>query len=134
MAGISTHVLDTATGLPAEGVAVQLERLDDPARPPIGRPDPAEPEGRPDPAAEGTVLRVASTDADGRVSELLPAGAALATGTYRLTFDTGAYFAAAGVESFYPYATIVFRVGEPGRHHHVPLLLSPFGYGTYRGS
>jgi 5-hydroxyisourate hydrolase len=134
MAGISTHVLDTSTGRPAEGVGVRLERLEHAELPPVGRPDPGAPDGRTDPAAAGAVLRVASTDADGRVAELLPAGEVLAAGVYRLTFDTGAYFAGAQVETFYPYATVVFRVRDPGRHHHVPLLLSPFGFGTYRGS
>ncbi len=134
MPGISTHVLDTATGLPAEGVGVRLERLEASEREPVGRPDPGEPPGRPEPDAPGAVLRVASTDADGRVTELLPAGEALAPADYRLTFDTGAYFAGRGVDAFYPFATIVFRVTEPDRHHHVPLLLSPFGYSTYRGS
>lgn len=134
MAGISTHVLDTSTGLPAAAVGVRLERLDHRAQPPIGRPDPGEPEGHPDPAATGTVLRVAATDEDGRVQDLLPPGEPLTEGVYRLTFDTGAYFAKSGAEGFYPYTSVVFQVWDASRHHHVPLLLSPFGYGTYRGS
>ena len=113
---ISTHVLDTALGRPAAGVPVVLERAE---------------------AGEGGagtgVLARASTDADGRVRELLPAGTALAAGTYRLTFETGAYFAASGIEGFYPRVTILFTVRDPAQHHHVPLLLSPFGYATYRG-
>lgn len=134
MAGISTHVLDTATGLPAAGVGVRLERLERARDEPVARPDPGQPRGRPEPDGPAQVLRVASTDDDGRVGELLPAGERLSAADYRLTFDTGSYFAARGVEAFYPYATIVFRVSEPERHHHVPLLLSPFGYSTYRGS
>ncbi|HKG95081.1 MAG TPA: hydroxyisourate hydrolase [Gemmatimonadaceae bacterium] len=113
---ISTHVLDTALGRPAAGMPVVLERAE---------------------AGEGAstgVLARAATDADGRVRELLPAGAVLAAGTYRLTFETGAYFEALGTDGFYPRVAILFTVRDPTQHHHVPLLLSPFGYATYRGS
>ncbi len=114
MSAISTHVLDTSQGRPAAGVPVTLEIAnDDGAWGPHG---------------------AATTDADGRVKNLLPAGARLAAARYRLTFDTAAYFAARGVESFYPAVTVVFRVRDASQHHHVPLLLSPFGYSTYRGS
>jgi 5-hydroxyisourate hydrolase len=68
------------------------------------------------------------------VRELLSSNTKLAAGTYRLTFETGAYFAALGVEGFYPRVTVLFHVRDPVQHHHVPLLLSPFGYATYRGS
>lgn len=108
MKSISTHVLDVARGRPAEGVPVRLEK-------------------------DGTVLREAKTDADGRVKDLVPEGQ-LTTGTYRLTFDTGAYFAAQKVEGFYPEASILFVVRDAEAHYHVPLLLSPYGYSTYRGS
>jgi 5-hydroxyisourate hydrolase len=74
------------------------------------------------------------TDADGRLRSLVAAEAALGAGVYRLTFDTGSYFSAQGVESFYPAASIVFAVRDAREHYHVPLLLSPFGYSTYRGS
>ena len=113
---ISTHVLDTSRGQPAVGVSVILERL----------------------AVEGSAstreMTRAKTDTDGRVRELLPNGAALGAGRYRLTFDTGSYFASAGVEPFYPAVTVVFIVRDPDQHYHVPLLLSPYGYSTYRGS
>lgn len=113
MSGLSTHVLDTARGLPAAGVAVRCERR----------------------AASGwELVREATTDADGRVRSLLPEGAALAAGVYRLSFALAAYFAALGVPAYYPEAAIVFEVREPGERHHVPLLVSPFGYSTYRGS
>ena len=105
---ISTHVLDTARGHPAEGVEVVLER-------------------------EGVELARAVTNADGRVGELLPAGIELQDGRYRLTFDTGQYFRTLGEAAFYPEVSVVFTVAGGG-HHHVPLLLSPFGYTTYRGS
>ncbi len=102
---LSTHVLDAVSGRPAAGVTVRLERA-------------------------GDVVAEAVTDADGRVGEL----GELAVGTHRLTFDTGAWFAATGTPTFYPEVTVAFVVTEPGRHHHVPLLLSPFAYSTYRGS
>lgn len=111
---ISTHVLDTARGRPAAGIAVVLERID------AG-------------ADAGTLAR-AVTDADGRVRELLPSGAALHAGAYRITFETGPYFERAGVEGFYPRVSVLFIVRDRTQHHHVPLLLSPFGYATYRGS
>lgn len=120
MSTVSTHVLDTALGRPAEGVRVTLERVsaaDDSALGPRA------------PALGGGV-----TDADGRVRELLPPGAALGEGTYWLRFAVGEYFAHAGREAFYPEVVVVFRVGAGDGHYHVPLLLSPFGYSTYRGS
>lgn len=111
---ITTHVLDLAAGKPASGVAVALAVL---------RPD-----GR------WADLAAGATDADGRLRDLLDPAAPLAPGTYRLRFDTGAYFAALGVPSFYPSVAVDFTVSDPAAHHHVPLLLSPFGYSTYRGS
>ena len=112
MKSISTHVLDITRGRPAEGVPVSLERKENDAF---------------------VSVRSASTDADGRVKDLVPEGK-LTTGTYRITFDTGAYFAAQRTEGFYPEASIVFVVRDAAAHYHVPLLLSPFGYSTYRGS
>ena len=114
MSGLSTHVLDLALGRPAAGVPVRLE---------------VEEEG-----GGWRVLGEASTNADGRVARLLPEGASLAAGIYRLTFDTAAYFAARGTESFYPAVAVAFTVRDAAQHHHVPLLLSPFGFSTYRGS
>jgi len=113
MSGISSHVLDTARGRPAAGVAIHLAIEDD-----------------------GTWRRLASatTDADGRVSALLPKRTRLTVATYRLTFEIGDWFRRQGIEAFYPQAAVVFRVGDPADHYHVPLLLSPFGYSTYRGS
>ena len=107
MAVVSTHVLDTALGRPAPGVAVRLEIL----------------------GADGWVaVAAAATDADGRIPSLADAAE---PGRYRLIFDTGAYL---GAGAFYPEAIVVFRIGDPAEHVHVPLLLSPFGYTTYRGS
>src|ERR671930_580955 len=114
MSAITTHVLDTAAGRPAAGVPISLEIE----------------EG-------GTLRRIAqgTTDRDGRLRDLLPAELRPVPGVYRMTFDTAAYFAAAGVASFfYPAVQVVFRLARPDEHHHVPLLLSPFGFSTYRGS
>jgi 5-hydroxyisourate hydrolase len=110
-AAITTHVLDTSRGRPAAGVAVRLEQR-------VG--EDWQERGR------------AVTDPDGRARELLHAP--LEAALYRLTFDTGAYFAALGLETFYPQVLVVFEVRNSGQHHHVPLLLSPYGYSTYRGS
>ncbi len=113
MSGITTHVLDTSRGKPASGVPVLLETREEEGWREIGR---------------------AVTDDDGRVRQLLPAGSSLIPGIYRLTFDLDPYFAARDVESFYPEASIVFNIRDANQHYHVPLLLSPFGYSTYRGS
>ncbi len=113
MSAITTHVLDTARGRPASGVAVVLERVAEGLATPLGR---------------------GATDADGRLRDILPSGAPLDAGTYRLVFDTGGYFAAQGTDAFYPEVAVVFQVKNGGGHFHVPLLLSPFGYSTYRGS
>jgi len=112
MSNITTHVLDTSLGRPAAGVSVTLEAQDG--------------------AGDWHVVGQGETDADGRLKSL--AVAAAAAGVYRLTFDTELYFAARGVETFYPLAVVVFRVRDASEHHHVPLLVSPFGYSTYRGS
>ena len=113
MSAITTHVLDTAMGRPAASVPVMLELF----------------------SAQGwQVLGQGTTDADGRLRNLLPDDFQLAPGVYRLTFDTGVYFAAQGVETFYPHAAVCFVVRAAAEHYHVPLLLSPFGYSTYRGS
>lgn len=101
MAGITTHVLDTAKGRPAAGVRITLKR-------------------------GGEVIFAGATDDDGRARLMERAE----PGTYHLTFDTGAY----NPTGFFPEATIAFTVDDPATHTHVPLLLSPFGYSTYRGS
>jgi 5-hydroxyisourate hydrolase len=105
---LSTHVLDTALGCPAAGVPVALSD------------------------AEGRSLGTGTTDEDGRVGSLVPD--ALEPGSYTLRFDTAAYFAASGRTAFYPEVAVTFTVAGGGEHYHVPVLLSPFGYSTYRGS
>lgn len=101
---VSTHVLDATRGVPAAGVGVRLERHD------------------------GTLLAAGVTDRDGRVADF---AGDVEPGVYRLRFDTENYL---GVETFYPEVVVTFRVREQAEHHHVPLLLSPFAYSTYRGS
>lgn len=107
MSPLTTHVLDTSTGRPAAGVPVVLERQA---------------------GAEWRKVSERRTDADGRVKDLLSEGK-LAFGVYRLVFRTAEYFK----QGFYPEVSVVFNVNDE-RHHHVPLLISPFGYSTYRGS
>ena len=106
MASLSTHVLDTSTGRPAVGVHVTLS------------------------TADGSVLAEGVTDDDGRIA---PLAGDLAAEDHVLRFDTGAWFAARGTTAFYPEVVVTFTVADD-RHHHVPLLLNPFGYSTYRGS
>ena len=118
---ISTHVLDTARGRPAVGVPVTLELIEVAGAAEQGREVARE------------VAR-AATDADGRVRELVASGSSLGAGRYRLRFDTGTYFGALGVDAFYPEVAVVFVVADGTQHYHVPLLLSPYGYSTYRGS
>jgi 5-hydroxyisourate hydrolase len=113
MSAITTHVLDTSRGRPAAGIPVLLEHR---------QPD-------------LTWKRIGSgeTDADGRLRTLMPAEALL-VGTYRLIFETKPYFAGLAVRAFYPSIAITFEAVAGETHYHVPLLLSPFGYSTYRGS
>jgi 5-hydroxyisourate hydrolase len=106
---LSTHVLDTARGEPASGVAVTLEHHD---------------------GAGWVAVAEGRTDGDGRLRDWVPAGA-WAAGRYRLIFDTEEYL---GEGAFFPSAVVVFQVSAPDRHLHVPLLLSPYGFTTYRGS
>lgn len=108
MSGLSTHVLDAVTGKPAAGIRVALFH-----------------------GTDGEIA-AADTNTDGRVPELLPAP--IDAGNYRLSFDTGSYFETLGTETFYPEVSISFVVDDPDAHYHVPLLLSPFAYSTYRGS
>lgn len=106
---LSTHVLDATTGCPAQGVDVRLESR----------------------TADGwRVIARSQTDADGRIRELGAPG----TGVQRVGFDTGAYFARRGITTFYPEVIVTFEIVDQTAHHHVPLLLSPYAYSTYRGS
>jgi len=110
---ITVHVLDTGRGKPATGLTVVLEQ------------------------AEGKGWRELArgkTDGDGRIETLLPKNKAIAAGIYRITFESGAYFAENKTKTFYPRIPVLFEITEAKEHYHVPLLLSPFGYSTYRGS
>ena len=111
--GISTHILDTASGKPATGVSVTLEHLVDGA---------------------WVQLNQAVTDADGRCKHLLPLGNPVQPGIYRIHFATSSYYAAHKIEGLYPYVEIVFEITDSEQHYHVPLLLTANGYTTYRGS
>ena len=113
MSAITTHILDVSKGRPASGVPVVLEYEQGGEWKEIGR---------------------GQTDEDGRLKDLLPAEFDLMAGTYRLIFDTSHYFSAQRTESFYPSVMVTFIVREAAQHYHVPLLLSPYGYSTYRGS
>ncbi len=108
MSSVSTHVLDAVSGGPAAGVPIAL----------IG--------------ANGAVLAAGHTDADGRNGDL--GQGLLDAGVYRLRFDTAAYFAAIGISGFYPEIVIAFEITDDTAKYHVPLLLSPYAYSTYRGS
>ena len=121
MSRISTHVLDTAIGCPARGLRVTLSVQGEQ----VGTAE----------AQSWTPLGECLTDVDGRVNDLLGSHA-LEAGSYRLTFDTETYLAASQRSVFYPRVEVVFRVDPTAvhQHHHIPLLLSPFGYSTYRGS
>lgn len=108
---LSSHVLDGVRGVPAAGVPIRWERLVDGGWKPVAR---------------------AVTGVDGRVAEW--GGAGTEVGTHRLVFGSGDYFAGQGLDTFYPEVVVVFAIDDADRHHHVPLLLSPFAYSTYRGS
>ncbi len=112
MSSISSHVLDLVAGRPAQGVSIVLEHLR---------------------GEDWVEIARGTTDADGRVKDLVPRGSDVA-GTFRIQFATQEYFASRGSPCFYPYVPIVFHIPTPGEHYHVPLLIGPFGYSTYRGS
>jgi 5-hydroxyisourate hydrolase len=114
MSAITTHVLDISTGRPASSVPVTLELMSQ--------------------SSGWEKVGQGETDVDGRVGDLLDKKAGFVPGHYRITFDTGIYFAGQEIEAFYPQVTVMFTVRDANQHYHVPLLLSPFGYSTYRGS
>jgi 5-hydroxyisourate hydrolase len=113
MSPVTTHVLDTARGCPAAGIQIRLEQRSD----------------------DGSFVEVGAghTDEDGRLKGLLPEDS-LTSGTFRITFETGAYLLRTAGAAFYPEVVVHFQIDSPDQHYHVPLLLSPFGYSTYRGS
>ena len=112
MSSISTHVLDTALGKPASGVPIHLQKEN---------------------GKEWDSITKGVTNADGRIPEFISKDKVLVSGTYRMTFETKTYFEKQKVSVFYPVVHVIFEIKE-GQHYHIPLLLSPFGYSTYRGS
>ena len=112
MSAITTHVLDLSSGYPAAGVPVILER---------------------EVAGSWNPIGTGLTNADGRIADLLPSDS-IEAGVYRLLFNTGKYFAARDAQTFYPEVIVTFKIENSDQHYHVPLLVSPFGYSTYRGS
>jgi 5-hydroxyisourate hydrolase len=111
---ISTHILDLVSGKPATAVPVRLEKQTS--------------------AGDWRLLTSSGTDDSGRCPQLLPEGEDLSAGVYRLIFDTGTYFARQKIDALYPVVEVTFQAREGESHFHIPLLLSPNGYSTYRGS
>ncbi|MEO6050731.1 MAG: hydroxyisourate hydrolase [Pyrinomonadaceae bacterium] len=114
MSAITTHIIDMTSGQPGAGIPVTLERKTH--------------------SAGWQSVAEGMTDADGRINDLLFVKEAFLPGHYRLIIETGSYFLLRDIECFFPQITISFVVKDTMRHYHVPLLLSPFGYSTYRGS
>ena len=114
MSPITTHVLDTSRGKPAASVPVVLSHR----------------------APDGTYTELGrgQTDGNGRLQDLLPADQRIQAGVYRLVFDVAEYFRTYGIPAFFPEVSVLFHIRDPEQHHHVPLLLAPYGYSTYRGS
>ena len=112
MSQITTHVLDVAAGKPAKNISIRLmHKAND----------------------EWNTIAQGVTNADGRIADLLPAGKTLVAGIYKMVFETGHYYAATDTKTFYPSVEVLFTIAD-NSHYHVPLLISPFGYSTYRGS
>ncbi|MCB9230657.1 MAG: hydroxyisourate hydrolase [Bacteroidia bacterium] len=113
MITISTHVLDTSSGKPGAGIETLLRYQ----------------------SAKGEWIEIAKgvTNADGRIPGFIPEGTHLEKGVYRMLFQSGTYFSNQGIKTFYPYVMITFEISDES-HYHIPLLLSPFGFTTYRGS
>ena len=112
MSQLTTHVLDTSNGKPAEGVTIILYQQH---------------------REEWKQFTVGVTNADGRIPDLLQKDIVLESGVYKIKFETKEYFDTQGVQTFYPFVEITFTITD-SEHYHVPLLLNPFGYSTYRGS
>jgi 5-hydroxyisourate hydrolase len=114
MSAITTHILDITAGQPAAGIPVTLERKNH--------------------SSGWETIAEGMTDFDGRANDLMAPNEIFQPGHYRLSFDTAAYFAMKETDCFFPYITVSFVIRDAMKHYHVPLLLSPFGYSTYRGS
>ena len=112
MSQVTTHVLDTSAGKPGKDISVRLMQHS---------------------SHQWRAIAQGVTNTDGRVTDLLPAGKDLTAGNYKIVFETGAYYAKQSIKTFYPAVEILFTIAD-NSHYHVPLLISPFGYSTYRGS
>ncbi len=112
MSVITTHVLDTSSGKPGAGINISLHFFKD---------------------NNWEIFAEGKTDSDGRIKDLLKAGTIPGKGIYKMKFESGIYFKSKGLRNFYPYVEIIFEI-DSDEHYHIPLLLSPFGYSTYRGS
>ena len=112
MSQITTHILDTTRGKPVPGVTIMLYSYAN---------------------DNWTVMIKGKTDENGRIKDLLPVEKILKKGIYKLRFETKDYFSKQGIQTFFPFIEIVFDI-QSSEHYHVPLLLNPFGYSTYRGS
>jgi 5-hydroxyisourate hydrolase len=110
---LSVHVLNLENGLPSPGIAVTLEQQV---------------------SGQWQALSSGTTNQQGRIAELFPAGRALQAGEYRVVFKTGEYYNKVGHETFFPEIPVIFQVKQVDQHYHIPLLLSPYGFSTYRGS
>ena len=132
MSSLSTHALDTATGHPAKGLPLMLEYQPDAqawkqyCQDRLAGHESSKPVWQ--------TLAKGVTNADGRCPELLAAGTVIQPGLYRMDFDTASYFQQQGVTGFYPLVQVIFEITASNEHYHIPLLLSPYGYSTYRGS
>jgi len=113
MSQITTHILDTTLGKPVHGVEITLHQQE---------------------GSGWKILAAGITNADGRIGNLLEQSEILPAGIYKMRFETQPYFDGLGITAFYPFVEIVFQINGNGEHYHVPLLLNPFGYSTYRGS
>jgi 5-hydroxyisourate hydrolase len=112
MSQVTTHILDTARGRPAGGITVMMSQLQ---------------------GENWRQISLKTSDDNGRVSDLLPGDTVVEPGQYRIRFETKSYFDQAGTACFYPYVEVTFNIAGP-EHYHIPLLISPYGYTTYRGS
>jgi 5-hydroxyisourate hydrolase len=122
MSQITSHVLDTSRGKPAEGITISLFESNGSSK------SENKTEG------QWSLLSIGKTNSDGRVPALLEKERILPAGNYRIHFAISDYFSALNEQAFYPYVDIVFTISEDGDHYHIPLLLTAFGYSTYRGS
>jgi len=117
MSQITTHVLDTSKGQPANGIKISLQR----------------PVGDPDSYREWEEITSGVTNSDGRIPNFMAEEQVIEPGVYRMLFETKAYFENNNIKGFYPEVPVIFEIADT-EHYHIPLLLSPFGYSTYRGS